>query len=137
ASPARLNDRSAALYARVARESGLETEWQKAGSLTIARSEERMTQLRRAGEMAKLFGVDVSEIGPEETRQRWPLARLDDVVGAVWLPDDGIVEPLLLVKAIASEAVRLGATIAEGVRVTALRHDDRRVLGVSTETGNI
>src|SRR6185312_544755 len=56
---------------------------------------------------------------------------------AVWLADDGIVEPLSLVKAIASEAVRLGVTIAEGVRVTALRHDDRRVLGVSTETGNI
>jgi 4-methylaminobutanoate oxidase (formaldehyde-forming) len=137
ASLARLNDRSAALYERIARESGLDTGWQKAGSLTIARTEERMMQLRRAGEMAMLFGVDVNEIGPDETRQRWPLARLDDVVGAVWLPDDGIVEPLSLVKAIASEAVRRGATIAEGVRVTALRHDGRRVLGVSTETGDI
>ena len=72
ASLARLNDRSAALYERIARDSGLETGWRKAGSLTLARTEERIVQLRRAGLMARRFGVEVHEIGRSEARERWP-----------------------------------------------------------------
>jgi glycine cleavage system aminomethyltransferase T/glycine/D-amino acid oxidase-like deaminating enzyme len=137
ASLARLNDRSAALYERIARESGLETGWQKAGSLTVARTEERMVQLRRAGLMAQRFGVEVHEIGRSEARERWPLAWLDDIAGGVWLPDDGIVEPLALVRAIASEARRLGVRTVEGVRVTSLRLQDGRAAGVRTTAGDI
>ncbi len=137
ASLARLNDRSAALYERIARDSGLETGWRKAGSLTLARTEERIVQLRRAGLMARRFGVEVHEIGRSEARERWPLAWLDDIVGGVWLPDDGIVEPLALVRAIASEARRLGALVVEGVRVTALLERGGRAAGVSTTAGDI
>lgn len=137
ASLARLNDRSSVMYEQIARESGMQTGWQRAGSLTVARSAERMTQLRRAGEMAQLFGVDVHEIGADEARDRWPLAWLEDVVGGVWLPDDGIVEPLSLARAVASEARRRGVLIAEGVRVTSVRHDRGRVGGVSTDSGDI
>ena len=137
ASLAHINDRSAALYARVARESGLPTGWQEVGSLTVARFHERMVQLRRAGALARRFGVDVQEIDAAEARGRWPLARMDDIVGGVWLPGDGIVEPLSLVRAIASEASRRGVQIIEGVRVTELRHRDRHILGVTTNAGLI
>ena len=134
---ARLCDRSAALYARVARESGLETGWRKAGSLTVARSDERMVQLSRTSAMARRFGVEVQEISAEETQSRWPLARLDDIVGAVWLPDDGIVEPLNLVVALASESRRRGVVILEGIRVTEVREQSGRVTGVSTTAGPV
>ena len=137
ASLARLNDRSAALYERVARESDVPTGWRRAGSLTIARSDERMLQLRRAGAMARRFGVDVREIGPEEIGEQWPLAWLGDVVGGVWLPDDGIVEPLELVRAIAGEARRRGVLILEDVRVTGVRERGGHVAGVSTTAGDI
>jgi 4-methylaminobutanoate oxidase (formaldehyde-forming) len=137
ASLARINDRSAALYARVARESGLPTGWQEAGSLTVARCAERMVQLRRAAALARRFGVEVREIGAEEAREHWPLARMDDIVGAVWLPGDGIAEPLSLARAIASEARRRGVQIIEGVRVTELRQRDHHICGVATSGGPI
>jgi glycine cleavage system aminomethyltransferase T/glycine/D-amino acid oxidase-like deaminating enzyme len=137
ASLARLNDRSAALYERITRESGLATGWRKAGSLTVARSDERMVQLRRAARMAERFGVDVDEVGAADVRERWPLASFDDIVGAVWLPDDGLVEPLSLVRVIAAEARRRGALIVEGVRVTELRHRYGRVTGVETSAGSL
>jgi 4-methylaminobutanoate oxidase (formaldehyde-forming) len=137
ASLARLNDRSAALYERISRESDIETGWQKAGSLTLARSEERMVQLRRAGRMARRLGVDVREIDRAQAQEQWPLAWLDDIVGGVWLPDDCLVDPLALATAIASEARRLGATIVEGVRVTSLVHRDGRATGVATTAGEI
>ncbi|TMJ94418.1 MAG: FAD-dependent oxidoreductase, partial [Actinobacteria bacterium] len=137
ASLARLNDRSAALYARMERESGLPTGWREAGGLTIARSAERMVQLRRAGAMARQFGVAVHELSAAQAREKWPLARLDDVVGGVWLPNDGIVDPLQLVQAIAEAARRHGAAIEEGVRVTDLLQRDRRVTGVRTVSGTV
>jgi 4-methylaminobutanoate oxidase (formaldehyde-forming) len=135
ASLARLNDRSATLYERVARESGQATGWQRAGSLTVARSRERMLQLRRTGRMAQRFGVDVREIDAGEAKAQWPLAMLDDVEGGIWLPDDGIVEPLSLVRAIAHQAMRNGVAICEGVRVMDVLHRDGRVTGVATSAG--
>jgi 4-methylaminobutanoate oxidase (formaldehyde-forming) len=129
---ARLNDRSAALYARMEAESGLATGWMKAGSLTIARQPERMIQLRRAGSMAGRFGVDVDEVGPDEIRARLPMAQLEDVIGGVWLADDGIVDPPALAQAIAEAARRLGALVVEGARVTELMENAGRVTGVRT-----
>jgi 4-methylaminobutanoate oxidase (formaldehyde-forming) len=132
---ARLNDRSAAMYAGMEAESGLATGWRENGSLTLARTTERMTQLRRSGAMASHFGVDVHEIGPEEVQEHWPQASVRDVVGAVWLPDDGVVDPLLLVRAIAAAARRRGVEIREGVRVDELQVEDGRVVGVRTGAG--
>ena len=137
ASLARLNDRSAALYERVARESGLATGWRRAGSLTVARTQERMLQLQRTGRMARRFGVDVREIDAEDAKAQWPLAMLDDIVGGIWLADDGIVEPLSLVRAIAHQAARNGVAIAEGVRVTDILHRGGRVTGVATAAGPV
>jgi 4-methylaminobutanoate oxidase (formaldehyde-forming) len=134
---ARLNDRSAAMYARIAGESGLPTGWVENGSFTIARTPDRMTQLRRAAAMANKFGVAVEEVGVAEITDRWPLASFDGVVGGVWLPNDGIVQPELLVRAIAAAARRRGAEIREGVRVTGVIRKNGRVAGVSTTRGRI
>jgi len=137
ASLARLNDRSAQMYARMQAESGLPTGWMETGSFTIARTEERMIQLRRAAAMAAHFGVEVDEVGAGEVRDRWPLANVDDIVGGVWLPNDGVVHPVLLVKAIAEAARRLGADVREGVKVTGLLSESGRVTGVATTAGDV
>src|SRR4051794_2426285 len=81
---ARLNDRSAALYAGMAAESGLETGWVQNGSLTLARTADRLVQLRRTGAMASEHGIEVVELGPAEVAERLPLADTRDVAGAVW-----------------------------------------------------
>jgi heterotetrameric sarcosine oxidase gamma subunit len=147
---ARLNQRSAAMYARMERETGLPTGWIEAGSYTIARTDERMTQLRRAGGMASSFGVEVAELDRSALARHWPFAQFDDVEGGIWLPGDGVVDPVLLVRAIAEGARRRGAEIREGVRVTGLGlgsrgHGSRprgdrgrpRITAVETDAGPI
>jgi 4-methylaminobutanoate oxidase (formaldehyde-forming) len=134
---ARINDRSAAMYARMAAESGLPTGWVENGSLTLARTEDRMVQLRRTGALASHFGVDVQEIGPLEAAALWPLADLDDVVGAVWLPNDGIVDPLALTRAIAEAARRNGVQIREGAGVDEVLTTGGRAAGVRTSLGDV
>ena len=140
---ARLNHQSAAMYARMEGETGLPTGWIEAGSYTIARTEERMTQLRRAGGMATTFGVEVEELDRRALARDWPLAQFDDVVGGVWLPGDGVVDPVLLVRAIAEGARRRGAEIHEGVQVTEISLETSgdsghaRVTGVETQSGPV
>jgi 4-methylaminobutanoate oxidase (formaldehyde-forming) len=134
---ARINDRSAAMYARMAEESGLPTGWVENGSLTLACTADRMVQLRRTGAMAAHFGVEVREIGPAEAAALWPLADLSDVIGGVHLPSDGIVDPLLLTRAIAAAARRRGAVLREGIGVDDVLTRGGRVTGVRTVRGDV
>jgi glycine cleavage system aminomethyltransferase T/glycine/D-amino acid oxidase-like deaminating enzyme len=134
---ARLNDRSATMYARMEAETGLPTGWVENGSLSIARTADRMTQLRRAAGLAGYYGVAIHEVGVREIEELWPLVATDDLIGGVWLPNDGIVHPLSLVRAIAEGARRHGASIHEGVAVTELTGSGHAVTGVRTNQSDI
>jgi len=96
-----------------------------------------MTQLRRTGAMAEHFGVDVHIISTAEAAEIWPLANLDDIIGAAWLPHDGRAEPAQLPRAIGEGARKHGATIHEGVRVLSLLQENGRVTGVRTDRGEV
>ena len=134
---ARLNDRSATMYARLEAETGLPTGWVENGSLTIARTADRLTQLRRTGGLAEYHGIAVHEVGVEDIHEMWPLAVTDDLIGGVWLPNDGIVDPLSLVLAVAQGARQQGAIVCEGIRVVRLTASDDVVTGVKTDHGDV
>jgi 4-methylaminobutanoate oxidase (formaldehyde-forming) len=134
---ARMNDRSAHLYSHIEAESGVPVGYKRVGGLALAQRAERMSQLRRSASMAAHFGVDVQIISRDEAKAIWPLAQLDDVIGAAWLPDDGRAEPGQLPRAVAEGARRRGATVMEGVRVLEVLHDGRQVTGVRTDHGDV
>ena len=122
---------STQLYAGLEAETGLASGWKNCGSLTVARSRDRMTQLRRTAAIARAYGVDCEPIGPAEAGARWPLMRTDDLVGAVWLPADGKCNPSDLTQALARGARARGVRILEGARVTGIATDGDAVAGVS------
>src|SRR5437879_5983419 len=76
----RINKYSAELYASLGQETGHPTGWKQVGSLIVATSESRMTQLRRTAAMSELFGVEVQLIAPKAAQEKWPLLRTDDVI---------------------------------------------------------
>lgn len=134
---ARINDTSAKLYAGLEAETGHPTGWKQVGSLLVARTEDRMVQFRRTAAMSDYFGIDVRLISVEEAVALWPIMRPDDLIGAVWLPDDGKVQPKLTAIALGRGAEQRGATVLEKIRVLSLLHDGRRVTGVRTEEGDV
>ena len=77
------------LYSRLEAETGLATGWNRCGSLSVARTPERITLLKRSVAQAASFGVEAHFITPKEAGDLWPLMRTDDLQGAVWLPGDG------------------------------------------------
>ena len=106
------------LYSNLERETGLSTGWKRCGSLAVARTADRMIQLKRTAAVAQAYGVTCDVIGPSEAGRLYPLMRTDDLQGAVWLPGDGKANPADLTLALAKGARNRGVRIFEGVRVT-------------------
>ena len=133
----RLVQYSTDLYSRLEAETGLGTGYRVCGGLTVARTAERMVALRRTAASAAAYDLDCELLTPEQARERYPLIRVDDLVGAIWLPGDGKANPTDLTQALAKGARQLGVRIAERVRVTGVLTRDGRAAGVRTDHGDV
>ncbi len=126
----RLARYSQELYGRLEAETGIATGFRHTGSITVALTEARHEEIRRQAAMARAFGVEVDEITPEEVAQKYPHLNTEGVLGGVWLPKDGQGDPANIALALARGARDGGALICEGVKVTGVARDGRRVAGV-------
>jgi len=92
------------LYSRLEAETGLSTGWKQCGSLAVARTADRMVQLKRTAAVAQAYGVTCDVISPSEAGERYPIMETSDLQGAVWLPGDGKANPADLTLALAKGA---------------------------------
>jgi len=125
------------LYRTLADEVGLETGWHEVGSLRLASSEERMEELARQAGWAKTFGLPLELISAEDAQKLFPPMSTEGVLGAAYLPTDGYIDPSQLTFALAEGARKRGAEIATNTRVTGIRVERGRVLGVETDKGDV
>ena len=133
----RLMQYSAQLYGKLEAETGQATEWKPVGSLRLASSEERWSELKRMATTARSFDFELHTLSPKEAHDKFPLATSDGVVGAVFVPNDGSVEPSSLTMAYAKGARSSGVRIVENVLVTGFEADGRRIKRVLTDQGAV
>jgi sarcosine oxidase subunit beta len=96
---------------------------------------ENAERLRRNVAMLQGLGVNTAVIGPSELRELQPGAWVEDLVVAAYEPDSGYADPVATTTAFMRAAQRQGATLREGVAVTAIRTAGGRVTGVDTADG--
>ena len=128
---------SVELYRTIGKEVELETGWREVGSLRLASSEERLEEIARQAGWAKTFGLPLELVSPTEAQALFPPMSTEGVLGAAYLPSDGYIDPSQLTFALAEGARRNGAEIATNTRVTAIPVERGRVVGVSTDKGDI
>lgn len=121
------------LYRRLAAETGVDPAWHEVGSLRLASTAARFEELQRQAGWAQTFGLPLELISAREARDRFPLMTTDGVLGAVWLPTDGWLDPSNLAFALAAGARRRGARILNHHRVVGIGVRDGRVTGVDVE----
>ena len=130
---------STQLYSRLEAETGLATGYRVCGGLTVARTPDRMTQLHRTIATAAAYDLECTLLTPAQAKERYPLIRDDDLLGAIWLPGDGRANPTDLTLSLAKGARNLGVRIAEHTRVSGILLDESgahpRAVGVRTDTG--
>lgn len=131
----RLMQESVAVFDRLEAETGQAIDWKKVGSLRLASSPERWSEIRRTMTQARSFGFEVHALSPQEAQKLFPYISLDGVVGAAFIPSDGYVDPYSLTQAYARGARAGGVTIREGVLVTGLVAENGRVTQVVTDHG--
>ncbi len=131
----RLAQYSLQLYRDLEAETGQATGFRAPGAISLASNESRWEELRRTAAMARYLGVEATEIGPNEILEKFPLCEVSDIVGGIWLPEDGAVGPSDTTLALARGARNRGATIHEGFGVDDLIVTDGRCTGVVLENG--
>ena len=84
-----------------------------------------MEELTRQHGWAKTFGLPMELLSAAEAHERFPLMDPAGVLGAVWLPTDGHLDPSGLTYAFLGGAKARGVTVETGVRVTGSRRARR------------
>jgi 4-methylaminobutanoate oxidase (formaldehyde-forming) len=133
----RLVQYSTELYDRLEAETGLTAGFRRCGGVTVARTPDRLTQLRRTAATAEAYQLECELLTPEQARERYPVMQVEDLQGAIWLPGDGRANPTDLTAALARGARDRGAVIHEHIRVTGILTDGGAVTGVRTDHGDV
>jgi glycine/D-amino acid oxidase-like deaminating enzyme/glycine cleavage system aminomethyltransferase T len=133
----RLAQYTTELYASLESDSGQATGFRRIGSLALAANRERFEELKRGASMARCFGLEVNVLTAQQALDLWPLMRVDDLVGAVYLPKDGQTNPIDTTQALAKAAKSRGARLIENLKATEIIVVDGQAKGVRTAQGEI
>lgn len=125
-----LIDHSIDLYGALEHETGQATGWVQTGSLTLATNPDRLTNIKRQVSLGRAFGLEAHVVDAARAKELWPLIEVDDVIGAVWSPADGRVNPSDVALALSKGARARGVQVFEDAPVTGLRRRGCRIAGV-------
>ena len=117
------------------REMGVFTQ---SGGIEVARTEERMEELRRRMSSARAWGIESRLVTPAEIAELVPFLDPDVVVGGFYTPSVGVVDSLRAGTIMRERAQARGAlTVVAGAEVTGLTVEDGRIRAVGTTQGTI
>lgn len=108
-------------YKGLEAETGLNPGFYVVGNLRMAQRQERMDEYMLYSSVAETAGVYHEFLTPKEIKERWPLVRSEDLIGALFHPQDGYINPADVTQAMAKGARQLGAAIERKVQVDAYR----------------
>ncbi len=112
---------SVAFYKTLEAETGLNPGFRVVGNLRMAQTRARMDEYMLYSSVAETADVYHEFLTPSQLAERWPLLRSDDLVGALFHPQDGYINPADVTQAMARGARALGARIERRVQVDGYR----------------
>jgi dimethylglycine dehydrogenase len=128
---------STRLYARLGEEVGYPINYHITGSLRLAHNKARMDEFKHVAAMARAQGLEFALLTPAEAKAKYPFLETHDLVGALWDPLDGDIDPSQLTQAFAKGARDLGCRIKRFTKVTGLQRTPTGEWCVQTDKGDI
>ena len=107
------------------------------GGIRLANTEAQMQGYRHFASMARGMGVNFEVIDAEECARRHPLISTVNLLGGLWDPLDGDIDPAQLCQALAYHARKAGAEVYRNTPVTELTQHKDDTWTVHTEHGDI
>lgn len=125
------------LYKELEQQSGQSCGLHHVGGITLAGSQARMDFLRAERAKHRYMGLDTHLVTPQEIRALSPITNTDGIIGGLYDPLDGHLDPSGTTHAYAKAAKKQGAEIILRNRVLALRPQADGNWEVITEQGNM
>ncbi len=126
------------LFNQLKQEVGDTLGWHTVGSLRLASSRARFKALHREVSRARAIGIEAEIISETEALQIAPFLSAQGLHGAVWVPDDGHIDPSSITYELARQAKNRGAEICTRVQVTGIeKAANGQVCKVRTDHGDI
>jgi dimethylglycine dehydrogenase len=116
----RMQSYSAALYRELAADPDDPVTYHVTGSVRLAHGRERLAEFHHVTGMANAQGMDYDVLDTKQLVDRYPLVETHDLLGALWDPLDGDIDPSQISQALARKARQRGARVRRFERVTAL-----------------
>jgi len=101
------------LYASLEEETGQATGYRRIGSVSLARTEERLEELQRNASLAGVFNVNSEMIDNQRLEALYPGVNTQGVLGSLYIEKDGQTNPVDTTQALAKGARSRGAKIIE------------------------
>lgn len=117
-------------------ETGESCGFHRSGAMRVTRNPDRMDEFRHVAGLSEFTGYPLEIIDRKRIAELHPLAVLDGLLGGIYEPDDGHVDPSLATNAMARVAQRHGAVIQRYNPVHAIHHENGRWV-VETKNGTL
>jgi sarcosine oxidase, subunit beta len=124
-------------FKRFQEDMGVNPHLRQVGYLFLLGSERDVEQYKRQIALQNQYGLDVRLLTPQDAKAVVPQLRVDDLLAAVYSPQDGYADPHTVVQGYATKAREYGVKILEQTEVTGIRAEGDRVVGVDTTSGPI
>jgi len=133
----RLSQEAVRVFERFKEEFDTDMEFRQVGYLFLAQSDDVWQEFLANVEIQRQLNVPVDVLSPDEIKRRWPYLNVEDLRGGTFGPEDGYADPYMAAMGFANAARRLGVRIDEQTKVTAIRQEGGKILGVETTGGPI
>lgn len=99
--------------AQLTEQSGVAIDYRRFGAIELALTEEEWTGLRERSERQTFFGIPSEALSAEATRERITALDTRALKGALWYPDDAVVDPRHIMAALRVALQKLGVKLIE------------------------
>lgn len=72
---------------------------------------------------------------PDQCKQKCSILEVNDIIGGLWVPGDGVGDPHEICKTLIDESIKMGVTVIEHCAITEVIQENRKVKAVKTSGG--
>ncbi len=128
---------SVKFYNELKRITGQDSSFRQTGTINIATSKARMQEYYRQNTTSKIFDLNINLIDKNKFKELYPIAKNQDVIGGLHIPEDGQADPQILTQTISIAAKNAGVKIIENCKLEKILKRGEQIRGVKTNKGKI
>ncbi len=133
----KIRKNSVKFYKELKKITGLDTSFKQTGTINIASTKPRFQEYLRQQTMSKLFDLEIELINKKKFKSLYPIAKNKDILGGLFIPEDGQADPDILTKNIAEAAKLEGVKIFEKCKLQKILIRNNQIRGIKTNLGII